>query len=148
MLESKFKKFNIQCIAEDMVEYIIEILNGNKADNIACAPKKFRGDYIPMLRNKAEEILSFIVLANNLDLNGEDSNEDTRAQRLHYQQLALANCAVLDVRLKSACKVGCISAHQFETATGHTYNLSTSIRNWIISDRKRLQEENLVVESK
>ena len=82
-----------------------------------------------MLRNKAEEILEYIVLANNLDLVGEDSSESTRAQRLEYQRLALANCAVLDVRLRSSCKAGCISPHQFEVATGHTYALSNSIKN-------------------
>lgn len=144
-MEVRQKKFNIQCNAEDMVTYINLILNGNpkenKGEHIKPAPKKFRGDYIPLLRNKAQQILELIVLANNLALTGNDSDEFTRKERLNNQRLALANCAVLDADLMSAYKVGCINGSQLETATNHTFTLAESIGKWIVGDRNRLKDE-------
>ena len=163
------KKFNIQKIAEDMVNYIIVILNGKEKDkeeskneervpptsndnieivyaspktnkNIHPAPKKFRGDFIPMLRSTSQEILCEIVMANNMAIDGEGSDEFTRNERKNNQNLALGRCAVLDCILHSAQIAGCINKHQFEVATSHTYRLSCSLRKWINGDKSRLKD--------
>lgn len=90
-----------------------------------CA-KRLRHDLVPIMRQKADDVLSNVILANRLSVGNQ--------LRLQYQQLAQGSLDIFD-EYAHICKLqSYVTNSQFDNLMTISHDLHGMIENWIKSD--------------
>ena len=114
--------------SKDLLKYVMVI-----SEN---APKKFRFTLISRMQNISLDILENLIMANEILLG---VNESENQKRKEYQHIVIAKLKVLDALAMAARESQCVLPKQYETLSRHIVDCTRLTGAWINSDKKRIK---------